>query len=158
MSDKVKIYSPFYLQYILMALTVFRLGLNIVSSAYSNIKSLTNIKMLSSNSELLQVTPVTLFCLKLSRPLRYIANKKGNRFLPCLTVQTKCRHVGDVPKNVNNENNSLDSGVRNLNQARYRIMILHSYMSDVLLYSMHSLSLRFRMLCKTKTGARVYSE
>ena len=54
--------------------------------------------------------------------------------------------------NVNNENNSLDSGVGNLDQARYRFMILHNYMSDVLLYSMHSLSLRFRMLCKTKTG------
>ena len=26
-----------------------------------------------------------------------------------LTAETQCRHVGDVPKNVNNENNNLDS-------------------------------------------------
>lgn len=33
-----------------------------------------------------------------------------------------------------------------------RFMTLHNNMSDVLLYSIHFLSLRFRMLCKTKTG------
>ena len=64
-----------------------------------------------------------------------------------LTAEKQFGHIGDIPKNVNNENNSLDSGVQNLDQARYRFMILLDYMSEVFLYSIYSLSLRLRMLC-----------
>lgn len=57
-----------------------------------------------------------------------------------------------VPENVNNENTSLDSGVWILDRARCSFLILNNYISGVLLYSIVSLSLWFRTLCKIKTG------